>query len=155
MGTLRAAIDALAGLVFTGVISNYDLDQRPPQLSGGELPALVVRLLPSRAGQDTQAATVLVYDGSAYWVTYHVEHVCYWMPVGAGRPGDFMPNMYTFVDNYMAKVAGNGKLGNLDEYLVVLTVDVAQFGYPETDSKTRYWGVRFLHRWRMKVVGVP
>lgn len=156
--SLRNAIDYLAGLTFTGITSNFDLDQLPAELALAHLPALVPELLPTKDHQDQQAMSVLTYDASGWYASYYVQHIAYWLPVGSGRRADFEPAIHTFIDNYLAHVAASPTLNsNLSEKLVILTVEVGEFPYrvsPDDTASVRFYGVKFLHRWRAAITAV-
>jgi hypothetical protein len=154
--SFRLAVDRLASKTFTGVTTSYDVDQLPPMLAMADLPALVIRLIPSRDAQDSLALQVLTYDAGFWWASLYIEHICYWMRSGDGLYKEFMPNMFNFVDTYLAKVAGDPRLNsNLDEDLAVISVDVAEVNYPpDRDKAPKYYAIRFLHRWKIKITAV-
>jgi hypothetical protein len=152
--TLLAAITHLADITYPSPVSlSYDLDTLPQSLERADMPSLIPRLLDQRRGQDTQASSQLTLDGSRYVFNAYVEHIAYWRPLTDGLYKELLPQMVTFIDDYIGLMPGNRLMGgNLAEPLVITTIEIADFGYPNpiTDP-SRFWAVRFLHHWKFVV----
>jgi hypothetical protein len=143
----RDAFTNLSTIAVSGVATSYDLDGLPNALPAEALPALAPAFPQHRERREgMEGLAVLTFDGARWTATMHVEHVLYWLPAWseAGLAA-VLPALVEAIDDYLAAVSADGTLDSaLDEELVILEVAPGVVTY----AGTRYYGVRFLHRWR-------
>ncbi len=146
----RDAFTNLSAIAVTGVATSYDLDDLPNALPAEALPALAPAFPQRRERREgMEGLAVLTYDGGVWTAALHVEHVLYWLPAWseAGLAA-VLPALVEAIDDYLAAVSADGTLdGALDEELAILEVAPGVVTY----AGTRYYGVRFVHRWRRKL----
>lgn len=146
----RDAFTNLSNVSVTGVATSYDLDELPNALPAEALPALAPAFRQMRErGEGMEGLAVLTYDGGTWTATLCVEHVLYWLPAWSESGlAAVLPSLVDAIDDYLTAVGADGALdGALDEELAILEVAPGVVTY----AGTRYYGVRFLHRWRRKL----